>query len=45
MVALAERDYRRKGVEISLIAIFAVIVGFALVIKEMELRPKQEAPK
>ena len=45
VAALAERDYRRKGLGISLIVILAVIIGFALAIKKLESRPKEEAPK
>jgi hypothetical protein len=45
VAALAERDYRRKGLGISLIVILAVIIGFGLMIKKVETRPKQEAQK
>lgn len=36
VAALRERDYRRKGLGVSLIVIFAVVVGFGLLIKKME---------
>jgi Cytochrome c3 len=40
VAALAERDYRRKGLGLSLIAIIAVVIGLRLFLKEIEARPK-----
>ncbi len=38
--ALAERDYRRKGLGLSLIAIFAVVIGLRFYLREIEARQK-----
>lgn len=38
MDALRERDYRRKGLGLSLIAVFAVVIGLAFYIREVEGR-------
>jgi hypothetical protein len=40
--ALAERDYRRKGLAIALIVIVFVVAGLGLFIRNMELRNSQE---
>jgi Cytochrome c3 len=40
VAALAERDYRRKGLGLSLIAIIAVVIGLRLFLREIETRPK-----
>lgn len=45
VAAMAERDYRRKGLGISLLVILAVIIGLALMIKNVESKPKQETQK
>ncbi len=34
--ALAERDYRRKGLGLSLIAIFIMMIGLAMYIRQIE---------
>ncbi len=36
LAALAERDYRRKGLGVSLIIIVAVLVGLRLFIRQLE---------
>jgi hypothetical protein len=43
--ALAERDYRRKGLALSLIAILLVVIGLGMYIRKMEARAHQEARK
>jgi hypothetical protein len=43
--ALAERDYRRKGLAISLVVILLVIIGFRLLIHRMESRTSKENGK
>lgn len=43
MAALAERDYRRKGLALSLIAILLVVVGLGLLIRKMEARTRSAA--
>ncbi|HVC00250.1 MAG TPA: cytochrome c3 family protein [Candidatus Dormibacteraeota bacterium] len=45
VAALAERDYRRKGLGIALIVILAVVIGFGLLIKKVESRNRQETQK
>lgn len=45
VAALAERDYRRKGLGISLAVIVLVIVGLSLLIKSLEAGNSQEAKK
>jgi Cytochrome c3 len=45
VAALAERDYRRRGLGISLIVILVVVIAFGLLIKKLESRPNQEARK
>ncbi|HVB34825.1 MAG TPA: cytochrome c3 family protein [Patescibacteria group bacterium] len=45
VAALAERDYRRKGLGISLIVILGVVIGFWLLIRKVESRGQQEAKK
>jgi hypothetical protein len=43
--ALAERDYRRKGLAISLVVILVVVLGLGLFIRKMESGKTQEAKK
>lgn len=45
LAAMAERDYRRKGLGIALIVILAVVIGFGLLIKKVESKGQQEAQK
>jgi hypothetical protein len=45
VAGLAERDYRRKGLGISLIVIFAVVIGFWILIGKMESTGSQEDRK
>jgi Cytochrome c3/Doubled CXXCH motif (Paired_CXXCH_1) len=40
VAALAERDYRREGLGLSLIAIVAVVIGLRLFLREIEAGPK-----
>jgi hypothetical protein len=40
VAALAERDYRRKGLGISLLAIVAVVIGLRLYIRQIESRER-----
>lgn len=39
LAALAERDYRRKGLAVALLAILAVLAGLWLLIRELESAP------
>ncbi len=41
LAALAERDYRRKGLAFALLAILAVLAGLWLLIRELESAPEQ----
>jgi hypothetical protein len=43
--ALAERDYRRKGLAISLVVILVVVLALGMFIKKMESGKTQEAKK
>jgi hypothetical protein len=45
LAALAERDYRRKGLAISLLVILLVVVALGLLIKKMERDKRQEVQK
>lgn len=38
--ALAERDYRRKGLAVSLVSVIAVIIGLVLYIRKLEARQR-----
>jgi hypothetical protein len=45
LAALAERDYRRKGLAISLVVILVVVVALGMFIKKLESGKTQEAKK
>ena len=39
VAAMRERDYRRKGLALSLLAIVAVVIGLRLYVRQIERRP------